>query len=196
MTKIMYMMRHGETLFNKRRKIQGWCDSPLTDLGIKQALGAKQYFQSHNIEFTHLYSSSLQRCCDTLELVTDRQDYYRDKDLREMNFGIYEGESEDINPPREMFDTYFLNYGGESREQVKERVKKACIRIMDRDEHNCVLVVSHGGACYHFMRSFVSKEELDKQLKLGFKNCCIYKYKYDNGIFELLEVIRPEPKEE
>jgi probable phosphoglycerate mutase len=27
-------MRHGQTLFNLRRKVQGWCDSPLTKLGI------------------------------------------------------------------------------------------------------------------------------------------------------------------
>ena len=30
-------MRHGQTLFNKRHLIQGWCDSPLTDFGIYQA---------------------------------------------------------------------------------------------------------------------------------------------------------------
>ena len=31
-------MRHGQTLFNVRRRIQGWCDSPLTELGKQQAL--------------------------------------------------------------------------------------------------------------------------------------------------------------
>ena len=35
MKKIIYMMRHGQTLFNQLGKIQGWCDSPLTELGIK-----------------------------------------------------------------------------------------------------------------------------------------------------------------
>ncbi|WRK52458.1 histidine phosphatase family protein [Coprobacillaceae bacterium CR2/5/TPMF4] len=30
--KDLYLMRHGETLFNQRRKIQGWCDSPLTEV--------------------------------------------------------------------------------------------------------------------------------------------------------------------
>ena len=35
--KDLYLMRHGETLFNQRRKIQGWCDSPLTEKGIEQA---------------------------------------------------------------------------------------------------------------------------------------------------------------
>ena len=37
MKKTLYLMRHGQTLFNLQHKIQGWCDSPLTELGIKQA---------------------------------------------------------------------------------------------------------------------------------------------------------------
>lgn len=37
MSKTLYLMRHGQTLFNERKKIQGWSDAPLTALGIKQA---------------------------------------------------------------------------------------------------------------------------------------------------------------
>lgn len=37
MKKTLYLMRHGQTLFNLQHKIQGWCDAPLTPLGIKQA---------------------------------------------------------------------------------------------------------------------------------------------------------------
>lgn len=35
--KTLYLMRHGQTLFNLQHKIQGWCDAPLTEIGIKQA---------------------------------------------------------------------------------------------------------------------------------------------------------------
>ena len=35
-------MRHGETLFNVRRKIQGWCDSPLTKNGVRQAKAVRE----------------------------------------------------------------------------------------------------------------------------------------------------------
>ncbi len=196
MKKIMYMMRHGETLFNKRRKIQGWCDSPLTELGVRQALGARAYFEENGIEFTHLYSSSLQRCCDTLEYVTGKEEYRRDKDLREMNFGTYEGESEDLNPPSHIKETYFSNFGGETRDQVKERLSRACTKIMEREDHNQVLVVSHAGACYHFMRNYVDEKECNKQLKLGFSNCTIFKYEYENNNFTLVDVIRTKPVEE
>lgn len=40
--KHLYLMRHGQTLFNAQNKIQGWCDSPLTSKGIEQAKAAKK----------------------------------------------------------------------------------------------------------------------------------------------------------
>ena len=45
MKKTLYLMRHGQTLFNLQHKIQGWCDSPLTELGIKQAKVAEKWFK-------------------------------------------------------------------------------------------------------------------------------------------------------
>ena len=61
-------MRHGETLFNKQKKIQGWCDAPLTELGIEQARHAYEFFKERNITFTHAYSSTSERACDTLDV--------------------------------------------------------------------------------------------------------------------------------
>src|SRR6188472_696792 len=37
MTGTMLLVRHGETEWNRARRYQGWCDSPLTALGIAQA---------------------------------------------------------------------------------------------------------------------------------------------------------------
>ena len=89
----LYIVRHGQTEFNLDRKIQGWCDSPLTNFGIEQAKAAGEYFK--DIELDHLYSSTSERCCDTLEIVTDnRMPYIRLKGLKEMNFGTFEGESD------------------------------------------------------------------------------------------------------
>lgn len=54
----LYLMRHGQTLFNLRGKIQGACDSPLTKQGISQAQLARDYFLSQNVIFDHVYSST------------------------------------------------------------------------------------------------------------------------------------------
>ncbi|MGL9730981.1 hypothetical protein IGI44_004399 [Enterococcus sp. DIV0756] len=91
--KTVYLMRHGETLFNKQKKIQGWCDSPLTELGKKQALIARDFFIRNGIELDSAYASASERACDTLELVTDLT-YSRIKGLKEWNFGDLEAEHE------------------------------------------------------------------------------------------------------
>lgn len=69
--KTLYLMRHGETMFNVQGKIQGWCDSPLTIYGKQQALKVKEYFENHSIVFDKAYCSTSERCSDTLELITD-----------------------------------------------------------------------------------------------------------------------------
>lgn len=192
MSKIFYIMRHGQTLFNVRKKIQGACDSPLTELGIKQAEAASKYFK--DIELTHAYSSTSERCCDTLEIVTNgKMPYIRLKGLKEMNFGTYEGESEDLNPPSHLKETYFKNFGGESRDDVKDRLKETCIEIMEKENHDSVLAVSHAGACLHFLRNWMTDEEINQLREKGlkFSNCCIFKYQYEDKQFKLIDVINP-----
>ncbi|MEL1196595.1 phosphoglycerate mutase family protein, partial [Staphylococcus epidermidis] len=54
-TVTVYLVRHGQTWFNRFNKMQGWSDSPLTDKGIADAKRAGDLL-SH-ITFTHAYSS-------------------------------------------------------------------------------------------------------------------------------------------
>ncbi len=185
--KTLYLMRHGETLFNVQKKIQGWCDSPLTEKGIQQAKIAKQYFQDQGITFDHAYCSTSERCSDTLELVTDMP-YVRLKGLKENFYGELEGESERLNhhlTPKDC-ETFYLQYGGESSNTVRDRMVKTLTDIMEQYDHDSVLAVSHSGACFNFLRGIQDPME---ELKKGFGNCCIFVYEYDNG-FRLKEVIR------
>ena len=189
MRKILYLMRHGQTLFNARRKVQGFCDSPLIEEGIRQAKVAGEYFK--DIEIDHYYSSTQERASDTLEIITDNKaPYVRLKGLKEMNFGMFEGESEDLNPksPKE-YETFFVSYGGESSNAVRDRMVETCTEIMEKEDHKVVLAVSHGGACFNFLKAWQDPTEEHKK---GFPNCSIFKYEYQDKKFKLLEVIRPE----
>ena len=124
MKKTLYLMRHGQTLFNLQHKIQGWCDAPLTELGIKQAQIASQYFKDNNIVFDHAYSSTSERACDTLEIVTHFQmPYTRVKGLKEWNFGVFEGKDECLNPKLPYGD-FFKAFGGDSEMELRERMNK------------------------------------------------------------------------
>ena len=187
MKKTLYLMRHGQTLFNLRRKMQGHCDSPLTPLGVKQAEIAGKYFENINID--HAYSSTLERCCDTLEIITSLP-YQRCKGLKENNYGLLEGEHDYLaeNDPQKCA-TYYLQFGGESNETLKERMVKTLTDIMEKEDHHSVLAVSHGGACFNFLRVWQDPTE---ELKKGFGNCCIFIYEYENHCFYLKDIIRQE----
>lgn len=190
MAKFLYLMRHGETLFNVQHKIQGWCDSPLTLTGQQQALKAKQYFFTHNITFDHAYCSTSERCSDTLEFITDMP-YIRLKGLKENYYGELEGESERLNKhltPKDC-ETFYLQYGGESSNTTRDRMYQTLTNVMENDDHQSVLAVSHGGACFNFLRAIQDPYE---ELKKGFGNCCVFVYRYENHQFQLDKVIRLE----
>ena len=187
MTKTLYLMRHGQTLFNKRHRIQGWCDAPLTDLGVYQAQVAGQYFKNAGITFDVAYSSTSERACDTLEIVTNRSlSYQRVKGLKEWNFGTFEGESEDLNPPLP-YEDFFVTYGGESQDQVRERMAATILQLMQETKGKSVLMVSHGGAMANFAHAWEDNWRLDN---LGhMTNCGILKFSFEDDQFYLEEAI-------
>lgn len=191
MTKHLYLMRHGETLFNVRRKIQGWCDSPLTETGIAQAQQARE--QLKDIPFDHYYSSTSERCCDTLEIIKQNDSpYVRLKALKERNFSDFEGESEDLNPKFDSgldYDDLFPHYGGEVFEEVRKRMFQALEEIMKREDHKRILAVSHGGACFAFLSCICDPRIVFEQG--GIKNCCILHFTYENDEFTFQELINP-----
>lgn len=65
--KTLYLMRHGETLFNVHHKNQGWCDSPLTERGHAQARIAGRHLRELSVHPDHFFSSTSERASDTLE---------------------------------------------------------------------------------------------------------------------------------
>lgn len=65
----LYLVRHGQTWFNKGHRMQGSCDSALTPLGIKQAEAVRDYFQDQGINFARAYCSPQERASDTLEII-------------------------------------------------------------------------------------------------------------------------------
>lgn len=185
MGKLLYLMRHGETLFNQRKKIQGWCDSPLTEKGIKQAQLAGKYFLEQNIQFDAAYASTSERASDTLEQITNLP-YSRVKGLKEWNFGTFESESEQLNPPLPYKD-FFVQFGGEEELELRKRISDTLLEIMENESGHTVLAVSHGASCRQFMRAWAHTSQVDVSEPL--KNCCILKFEFDNGRFTLVEII-------
>ena len=190
MKKRLYLIRHGQTLFNLRKKIQGASDSPLTVLGRQQPVRVREYFEQNNIDIDHYYCSTSERASDTLEIIAPGKQYTRLKGIKEMNFGILEGESEDLHQPRseeqKTWGDLYVKFGGESADQVQERLSKTLIEIMEKPDHKNVMAISHGGACWLFtLRWF---PEVDRN-KVKFSNCCVLVWDYEDGVFTFVESI-------
>jgi len=66
-----YIVRHGKTLMNTLERVQGWCDSPLTDEGVDVALDLGAGLR--NIHFESVYVSDLRRTRQTAQLILKEQ---------------------------------------------------------------------------------------------------------------------------
>ncbi|HEM6138465.1 TPA: histidine phosphatase family protein [Streptococcus suis] len=189
----LYLMRHGQTRFNLQGRIQGACDSPLTEEGKEQARAAGRYFQEQAISFDKIYSSTQERACDTAELVSGRMDYIRLKGLKEQDFGAFEGQQEYLNPPLQGdigYGDYFVTFGGESYQDVRQRMVETIGGIMKEADNQSVLVVSHGAAIAQFFR-----QVLTHYPQVRMRNCAILTFDYEDGKYNLVSVVDPVNRE-
>ena len=92
-----YLMRHGETFANKFKTSAGWLETPLTRLGVQQAKDVNPIVAK--LDISTVYHSTLNRARDTALHATANTglEMIANPDLREANFGKYEGESYDMN---------------------------------------------------------------------------------------------------
>lgn len=120
----LYLMRHGQTLFNTLNRIQGWCDSPLTEKGRDQARQVRAYFEKHDMTFDQYYCTTTERASDTIELATGRSDYQRVKGLKEMHFGIFEGQPEYLHPKTSVWGILVT-----TMPSLVEKVKISSLRV-------------------------------------------------------------------
>ena len=188
MKKTLYLMRHGETVFNKQDLVQGACDSPLTEVGRTQPLYAKRWFADQGIKFDHAYASTQERASDTLELITEMP-YQRLKGIKEMSFGIFEA-----TPNRFVRAACNLHenpealtkFGGEGMYAVQNRVVNTLTELMKKPDHQTVLAVSHGCAIFTFAYKWIAGITWEK---FHLTNCVILKFEYEDEQFKFIEMI-------
>lgn len=150
-----YFMRHGQSTANQDMIWAGWTDSALTDLGVQQAQEARQLVQT--LSLSHVYHSPLQRAAITATTATKGMglNYTSDPDLREANFGKYEGECYTMGCIMEWLDGTYTdqnmglspcNHRGESFQTLQNRVNTALNTILsNHTTGHPPLVVCHGG---------------------------------------------------
>ncbi|WP_301359166.1 histidine phosphatase family protein [Enterococcus spodopteracolus] len=91
----LYIVRHGNTMFNTIERVQGWCDTPLTKQGQEGIHFLGKGLK--DIDFSYAYSSDSGRAIETARIVLSEHTkgkeipYFIDKRIREWCFGSLEG---------------------------------------------------------------------------------------------------------
>ena len=147
----LFVTRHGETIWNTQKKLQGWKDSDLTETGRRNALLLGNRLQ--DVEFHSIYASPSKRTLMTAQLITKEREQLiiEDEDLREMNLGDWEGQTYDYLKEQypEAFEFFwhkphlYSTELGENFFQLQERAKRFLNRIkLEHDDEN-ILIVTH-----------------------------------------------------
>lgn len=160
MTRIL-LVRHGQTEFNTRGIYQGQMDSPLTQEGIDQARALAPRIRTMDSCPT-MYSSDLGRARHTAQLIADPHHHVlaEDPGLRERDFGIFQGlrksDVQTLHPAawarHQSGDPDYVIPGGESQQQLLERVVGTTGRIAARHAEGLVVAVTHGGTLGAFVK--------------------------------------------
>lgn len=197
-TKTIYIIRHGQTDFNKKGIVQGsGVDTDLNDTGRTQA----EHFFNHyrHIPFSHIYVSALKRTHQTVEhFKTSGIPVTIMAELNEINWGQMEG----ALPTPESHDIFVktLNLwkagqldvaaaGGESPLELVSRQEKGFEKIMNHPNEDPILICMHGRA----MRSFLcllTGTPLQQMDDFEHGNVCLYILEKKSGAPNFEIVVR------
>lgn len=180
--KKLYLLRHGQTEFNVKKLVQGRCDSPLTDLGRKQAGMAAAWLKGHDVVPDKVVSSSLGRAMDTAQLVATEllgPDAAVEpcEGIIERCYGTFEEGPHDALPT-DVWDPGedLVPFGGEGSQALQERMVDALTNIMGSEGIETLLAVSHGSASRQFIKA-AAPEGFELPTKLP--NCAIMIFDFD-----------------
>lgn len=149
---MLYIIRHGQTVMNKKKVLQGRSDLPLNEEGREQAAWAGLRLKEAGVAPFRIYSSPLIRAVETAELIGQNAcgsvsgpEVVRDERLIEMDYGPYEGM--DLTSPAPEVMAFFMDFAGtpapEGMEQLSSVVARAGEFLRDihdeASEHDVVI---------------------------------------------------------
>jgi probable phosphoglycerate mutase len=191
MTQVI-LIRHGETVWNQQRRMQGHSNSPLSETGVRQARQLAQRLKQ--ISFTTLYSSDSERAHRTARSVAEvtGHEIVLEPRLRERHFGVFEGltgteissQFPDAYARFKARDQDYVIPGGESALEFRTRVSSCLHEVGERHARETVVVITHGlvlDVVYRAARGI--PHELPRIHELV--NAGINRLRYDGGAWHI-----------
>lgn len=141
---LLYLVRHGETDWNRARRIQGLTDIQLNDTGRRQARATGRLLARR--QWDGIVSSPLSRAAETARIISAELSLPSPTlldSLTERNYGDAEGLTDEELSARYASANPII--GRESRAEVVSRAVPALIELAEQKSDGSIVVVSHGG---------------------------------------------------
>jgi len=176
---VVYLIRHAETEYNKEGRVQGFTESPLSELGRRQADRLRG--RLGGIKIGAAASSPSERAVDTARIALDGSiSVITHEGLREMNLGVWEGRvAADIKKayPKEVklwFErpSQLRLDGGETMRQFRRRVTRTMDEVRDAAGDTTVAVITHGGVIRIYLTHLLGMK-LDDIWRFKIQNCSL-----------------------
>lgn len=179
----LYIIRHGETDWNKEKKLQGQSNTSLNDYGRELASITGDALT--DVHFDYVFSSPLNRSLETAKLILKDRDIkiQTDDRLKEISFGEYEGVPADEMPgdfTRQFFgepESYVAPKGGETYEELLCRTDNflsEVIRPLSLSEpDSSVVIFGHGAMNKSILVNLQGLTVKDMWSGTFQKNCCV-----------------------
>lgn len=185
--KKIYIIRHGETQYNKLGLVQGsGIDSNLNDLGRKQAEAFHKHFK--DIPFDKVYTSQLQRTHQSVaKFIDNKLPWQKLEGLNEISWGYKEGRIITDDDDRQYYtmingwksgEYHHKVEGGENPLEVQARQKTAWKYIMSHPNETNVLLCMHGRAM-RILLCYLLDVELSEMDNFPHHNLCLYLLNYN-----------------
>jgi broad specificity phosphatase PhoE len=164
----LYLIRHGETEWNRIGRWQGYSDVPLSDEGRDQARALAERLITERVRFDHIYASDLLRALETAQIIAEpmHMPVRTLLELREIDIGPWSGltRAEIVEQFPGAFVEFDLPPGAESHESFTRRVTHALQRLTDEHGGQRLAVVTHGGVVRALIRYLQSLEGTDQPI--------------------------------
>lgn len=196
--KKIFLVRHGESEWNILKKVQGQKNIPLTKNGIYQAHLIGNRLKNEKIDI--IYSSHLNRAKDTANIIgkTINTNIITKKELQEINFGVWEGMSqEDINKNynKDLIlwrkEPEKLKIGEiETLENLQIRSMRCINNIIKNDSSENIVVVSHSATLKTIILGLLNMNLCHfKNLTLNNVSLTIIEFRNYNKVLKVLNDI-------
>lgn len=194
----LYIVRHGQTVWNKAGRLQGSTDIMLNEEGVSVAKKTGEALK--DTHFDVIFSSPLTRAYDTACYIRGDRDIpvIKDERIKELCFGDLEGQvmsemrKDENSHFQHFFDEphlYVPDEKGETLEHLIERGRDFLIKEIEANEKNFkrVMIVAHG-AMNKALMSHIKKNEIEDFWSGGVqKNCNVIIVELNDGKYNVVE---------